>query len=223
MRTHTPDRLAAAALLLGGAGFIVTMSIHPTGVHLGSPADLAAQAFLTRLAHGIALVALPLTLFGLAAFSRRMGLRRPSALAGLVFFAVAVASVMNAALMSGFVQASLMDAYVGASPAERALLPRLMDYTHMLNQAWAMVFSAASAAAIGLWSLGLLSTRGSRAAGWLGLAVAVGGLLLLALGGHDALSVHGYMLVALGEGAWLARVALMLWRGWSPPDALAAD
>ena len=35
----------------------------------------------------------------------------------------------------------------------------------------------------------------------------------------DALSVHGYMLTALGQGAWMVGVGLLLWRGWSPDPA----
>jgi len=222
MSSPTSGRLAGAALIAGAVGFIVTMSIHPHGIHLdASAADLAAQAFMTRLAHAIALAALPMTLFGLADFSRRMGFARPAATAGLVFFAFACAAVMNAALMSGFVQASLMDSYAGADAAQRAALPQLMTYTHMLNQAWAMVYSAASAAGILFWSLGLMRLKGARVLAWLGVAVAVGEAALMAFGGSDALSVHGYMLMALGEGAWLIGVGLMLWRGWNPDEAAA--
>jgi hypothetical protein len=220
MTTRTSGRLAGAALIAGAAGFIVTMSIHPHGVHLDNAADLANQAMMTRLTHGVALASLPLGLYGLAEFSRRAGLGRASSLAGLVFYAFACAAVMNAALMSGFVQASLMDAYAGADAAERAAISRLMSFTFMFNQAWAMVFSAASAAAIGVWSLGFLARR-QRALGWLGVAVAAGLGLLLGFGGRDALSVHGYLLTAIGQGAWMSGVGLLSWRGWSAEPVAA--
>ncbi len=217
MSSKTSGRISGAAVILGAAGFIVTMTIHPQGIHLDGPAsELAAQAMMTRLAHGIALTALPLSLFGMADFSRRNGFGRPSALAGLVFYAFACAAVTNAALMSGFVQASLMEAYTGADAAGRANLAQLMSYTHKLNQAWAMVFSAASAAAIGIWSLGFMAMKRERVLGWLGLVVAAGLGALLAFGGSDALSVHGYMLTALGQGAWMIGIGLLLWRGWEP-------
>lgn len=217
MSPPVSGRISGVAVILGAVGFVVTMSIHPQGIHLDGPAaDLAAQAVMTRLAHGIALAALPLSLFGMADFSRRTGFGRPSALAGLVFYAFACAAVMNAALMSGFVQASLMDAYAGADAAGRANLAQLMGYTHRLNQAWAMVFSAGSAAAIGIWSLGLLAMKRERVLGGLGAAVAIGLAALLAFGGSDALSVHGYMLTALGQGAWMIGIGLLLWRGWNP-------
>jgi hypothetical protein len=219
--TPTSGRLAGAALIAGAVGFIVTMSIHPSGVHLDSAADLASQAMMTRLAHGIALVALPLSVFGMAEFSRRSGFGRAWALAGFVFYALACIAVMNAGLMSGFVQAELMDRYAGADAAARASIPPLMSYTHMLNQAWAMVFSAGSAAAIGIWSLGLQAMKRERVLGWLGVAVALGLVALLAFGGHDALSVHGYMLTALGQGAWMVGVGLLLWRGWNPEQPSA--
>ena len=223
MTDQTSGRIAGAALILGAVGFIITMSIHPTGIHLAaSAAALAEQAALTRLAHGIALTALPLTLFGLVEFSRRMGFSRPAATAGLVFFTFAVMAVMNAALMSGFVQASLMDAYADADAATRAALPLQMSYTHRLNQAWAMVFSAGSAAGILIWSLGLTAFRGQRVLAGLGMAVALGLLALLVFGGSDALSVHGYMLTALGQGAWMVGIGLMLWRGWTAEAAVSA-
>ncbi len=217
MTSPTSGRISGAATILGAVGFIVTMSIHPQGVHLDAPAaDLAAQAMMTRLAHGIALTALPLGLFGMADFSRRTGLHRPSALAGLVFYAFACAAVTSAALMSGFVQGALIESYASADAAARAEIPRLIRYTHLLNQAWAMVFSAASAAAIGVWSLGFLAMKRERVLGWLGVAVAAGLGALLAFGGSDALSVHGYMLTALGQAAWMIGVGLLLWRGWNP-------
>ncbi len=223
MSSQTSGKISGVAVILGAVGFVVTMSIHPHGFDLDAPAaELAAQAMMTRLAHGIALAALPLSLFGMADFSRRTGFGRASALAGLVFYAFACAAVMSAALMSGFVQASLMDAYIEADAAGRASLPQLMHYTHDLNQAWAMVFSAGSAAAIGIWSLGFLAMKRERVLGWLGLAVAAGLGALLAFGGSDALSVHGYMLTALGQGAWMIGVGLLLWRGWEPPQQSAA-
>jgi hypothetical protein len=216
MRGLKSGQISGAALVLGALGGIVTMAVHPTGVQLNDAVDLARQAHATRLAHGVALCSMPLMLFGLADFSRRTGFARMSALAGLSFYAFAIMAVLGAALMSGMVMGELIDAWPAALLVERPGLHRLMDYTHDVNQAYAAVFTLASAAAIFVWSLGLLAMKRGGLLGWIGVVVGVAEPLLIAFAGHDALSVHGFLLLTLMQGVWLVGVGVLLWKGWSP-------
>ena len=209
-------RISGAALIGGALGGVGTMVIHPVGGHFGaSPEALQAAADMTRLAHGIALASMPLMLFGYADFSRRLGLRRASALAGLSFQAFATMAVLSAALMSGPVMGALLDNAADPGRHASADLQGQMHYTHMLNQAYAAVYTLASAAAIGAWSLGLWAATRLRALAILGLVVAAGQATLFAFAGDDALSVHGFLLIIVAQAAWAVGLGLALWRDWT--------
>jgi hypothetical protein len=186
------------------------------GGHLGASAsDLQAAAEMTRLAHGIALVSMPLMLIGYVDFARRLGFSRASAQAGLTFQAFAAMAVLSAALMSGLVMGELLDNAAKPGRHGTAHLEGQMHYTHVLNQAYAAVYTLASAAAIGAWSLGLWAAGKLRGLAILGLIVALGQTALFAFAGDDALSVHGFMAIIIAQAAWAVGIGLALWRDWS--------
>lgn len=209
-------KITGAALIAGAIGGVGTMVIHPVGGHLGtSPQELQAAADMTRIAHAIALVAMPLMLVGYADFSRRLGFQRASATAGLVFQAFAIMAVLSAALMSGMVMGELLDSAARPGHHGAAHLQGQMHYTHVLNQAYAAVYTAASAAAMAAWSLGLWAARKMRGLAVLGVAVAAGQVLFMAIGGDDALSVHGFMIIIIAQAAWAVGIGPALLRDWT--------
>lgn len=209
-------RIGGVALIVGALGAVGTMVIHPVGGHLGeSPDALRAAADMTRLAHGIALVSMPLMLFGYADFARRLGLARASALGGLVFQAFAVMAVLSAALMSGPVMGELLERAADPGRYGAAAVESQMRYTFVLNQAYAAVYTLASAAAVGAWSMGLWAVGRLRGLAMLGAVVAVGQPALLAFAGDDALSVHGFMIIVAAQAAWAIGIGLALWRDWA--------
>jgi len=210
-------RISGAALIAGALLGGATMAIHPSGADLGAAPDaLRAAADTTRLAHALALTAAPLLLFGYADFSRRLGVERASAMAGLAFWVFATMGVLGAAMMSGPIAGSLLDAWADttAGSPERPGLKALMDYTHYANRGFALVYGLASAAALAAWSAGVLAARRGRGLPLVGLLAAALQLLLFAFGGRDALSVHGFMLVALLQGVWAIWAGSLLWRDW---------
>lgn len=209
-------RICGVALIAGALGGVGTMVIHPVGVHFGASAsDLQAAADLTRLAHGIALVSMPMMLFGYADFARRLGFQRASAMAGLTFQTFAVMAVMSAAVMSGLVSGELIDNAANPGRHGTAHLEGQIHYTHVLNQAYAAVYTLASAAAIGAWALGLWAAGKLRGLAILGVVVALGQAGLFAFAGDDALSVHGFMLIIIAQAAWAIGIGLALWRDWT--------
>lgn len=210
-------RISGAALIAGALGGVATMVVHPTGVHLGrTPTELTAAADLTRMAHGLALVAMPLMLFGYADFARRLGFQRASATAGLAFQGFAVMAVLSAGLMSGLVMGELIESAARPSPLGTEALQEQAHYTHVLNQAYASVYTLASAAAMAAWSLGLWAVGRLRGLAILGIAVAAGQPAFMAFGGDDALSVHGFMLIIIAQAAWAIGIGLALIRDWTP-------
>lgn len=216
-------KITGAALIVGALGGVGTMVIHPMGYHLdASPGALRAAADMTRLAHGIALASMPLMLFGYADFSRRLGFSRASAMAGLAFQGFAVMAVMSAALMSGLVTGELLDNAARYGQAEAAVIRSQLHYTHVLNQAYAAVYTLSSAAAIGAWSLGLWAAGKLRGLAILGVVVALGQALLFAFAGDDALSVHGFLAIILAQAIWAIGIGVALWRDWSADTSPAA-
>lgn len=209
-------RISGAALIAGALGGVATIAIHPSGVNLGaSPQDLQAAADMTRMAHGMALVSMPLMLFGFADFARRLGFQRASATAGLVFQGFAIMAVLSAGLMSGLVMGELIESAARPGHHGTSALEGQMHYTHVLNQAYAAVYTLASAAAMAAWSLGLWAAGRMRGLAVLGAVVAIGQVLLMAFAGDDALSVHGFMLIIAAQAAWAIGVGLALWRDWT--------
>ena len=117
---------------------------------------------------------------------------------------------------SGFVGTALAGRYQRAeNDATRQLLHEIFHYNGMLNQAFARMSLAASAAAILVWSLALWKTRAlGRGVALLGVTVAAATLAGLALGsGH--VGVHGILLYAGGQGAWTVWVGVALLRSGS--------
>lgn len=209
-------KFSGGALIAGSIGALVTMAIHPVGGHLGdSPRALLDAAAATRLAHGLALVSMPLMLFGQADFARRLGLHRASALAGLTFQAFGVMAVLSAGLMSGLVMGDLLETAARPGAVAGETLRGQMHYTYTLNQAYAAVYTAATAAALAAWSLGLWAVGKLKGLGVLGVVVAVGQGLFMVIGGDDALSVHGFMAVIAGQAIWSIGIGLALWRDWT--------
>jgi hypothetical protein len=87
-----------------------------------------------------------------------------------------------------------------------------LRYTGLLNRTFATIYVMLSGVAILLWSGAMLAGRElTRALGVYGLLLGV--VLLLGITtGHLRLDIHGFGLVVLGEGVWMAWAAAQLWR-----------
>ena len=93
------------ALIVGAVGGVVTMIFHPTSHDLIGPVDQIARRneIITVATHGLALVSIPISLFGFLGLSRRLGLDRPLVSAALVFYSFAAVAAMCAAVASGLI------------------------------------------------------------------------------------------------------------------------
>lgn len=210
MRSDTTDKANGICLLFGTVAGLVTMALHPTHLNLSTSRDaFAASLWANAAVHSLAIAGLPLTLLGLRALTKRIGADDP--LAGLAFwsYALGAASVLSAAVLSGFVATDLARESVGVSPDQTLLVP-LLHYTKTLNGAFARVFVGLSAAAIVLWSLAGRRARvfevGITA---VGLIVGLAELAAVA-SGRVAMDVHGVGLLVLGQALWTILVAAVL-------------
>lgn len=207
-----PTLSAGIALVAGALAGVVTMSFHPRGHELLQPGDQFSQAaFRVAAVHWLALASLPLLILGFLGLSRLLGLR--SALVSLAFitYALGCAAAMSAAVLSGLVAPAVARQILAADQSSRPIFDALLHYGGQLNQGFAKVVAASSAAVI-LWSASILRTRAlGRVAGILGCLV--GGATLLALAsGHLRLNVHGFGLVVAAQSAWTVLVGVLLCR-----------
>jgi hypothetical protein len=189
------DSAAGLSLGISTLALLATMAMHPTGhdVVQGAASTLHRNAAV----HTMAILAMPLALYGLLVLTRRLTAPNLPWIA-LLFYALACAAGMCAAVASGFIAPKVADDAV------------LFHYTGLLNQGFALVFVLAASIAIVLWSIALL-----RQIAWLGvLGLIVGTLTFLAVGsGHVRLNVHGFGAVVVAHAVWMVCVAVVLARG----------
>lgn len=204
------DKVYGGALIASVIGMLVTAAFHPTGHQMMASAETFARVAAIGIAvHTLALTSTGLSAFGLVGLSRRLGITRLDVVAALTAFAMALMGVICAASVSGFVAPALGKLMFAADEASRPLVRHLFIYNGFFNQAFARVHTVASSVAILLWSVAMLRTRFNRALGVAGCVI--GALILTAiLTGRLPLNVHGFGLVVLLQGAWMAWAGVLL-------------
>lgn len=204
------ERMGGGALVVGALAFIVTMALHPTGHDLVAPGQFESMSRLAVGAHALALASLALSCFGTLVLTRRLA--APLGLGALVVYFFGALAGMTAAVQSGFVAPELVGELLGAEPPAREFWDRLLEYSHVLNQAFARVFVVGASAAIAMWSAAILGRPGF--ARWIVIyGLCVGPLTILALlSRHVRLDVHGFGLIVLAQAVWFLAVGIGLMR-----------
>jgi hypothetical protein len=210
MRDH---RIHGVALIVGAGSLLGTAALHPTGGQLLASAEsFARYAPMNVLAHSLALFGVWLTFVGLVGLTRKLGPRRADVTAALVAYGLAACMVSLAAITDGLVATRLAQAHVATdSPAQRATLVGLMKFCFNLASSLSRYYVTAVAIAVLLWSWAAWRTHFDRALPWLGAAIALLALVAQARGNLQ-MNIHDVMLLAVGQGAWMAWAGVALWR-----------
>jgi hypothetical protein len=199
-------------LILSVLGFLVVALTHPTGHQaLSSPERLEQVILVSRLVHALAIASVAVSLLGLVGLSRRLGLSRIDVTAALIAFSLSVVGVVCAALLNGFVAPPLVHGMLAEGNSASSLAESLLRYNWSLNQAFANFHVVAASAAILAWSVSMIRVEFGRAAGWLGIVIALGTVAAL-FGGPLKMDVHGLLIVVMSQGAWMAWVGVLLMR-----------
>ncbi len=203
-------RGAGQCLLVGIVLPLLILGLHPTAHDLTAESG-SRMATINHLVHGIAIAAQPLVLLGPLGLTQYLGWSLTAAGAFVVYCHNLVGTLF-AALMSGFVASDIVVKLRGAEPSAQAGYQSLLDYTHVLNQAFARFSVLAAGIALVLWSVAILrSGKLSRLTAIVGCAVgAILGLGILL--GQLPLNVGGILLATALQAVWLAMVALQLQR-----------
>ena len=191
------DRTAGAVLVLASAGVVLAMAHHPTGLHSGA---------LGQIVHGVLIVLIGITAYGLFHFALRQGVARPAVLAGVVAYGISLFGNVGAATINGFA--------VPAMAAHDGIDHQLFIVTWELNQALANMAVVATGAAFLLWSIGLLRQSGwmAKTIALLGLAAGLAPALLLGFGAVR-MNVAGAIILYTMQAAWVLLVGLYLASG----------
>lgn len=205
----TDDRKSGIALIIGPAGMIITMAVHPHGTV--TPAQVASVARNLTIVHALALASLIILFLGVLGLTRRLKSDDRLDLAALVVFAFAGVAVMNAIVADGLLAPSVMRLFVQAGPATPAgdTWRIISRYNFEVNQANARLYAVVSSLAILLWSISIV--RGRR----LGRGVGIYGCLIgvatpIAVGTGIPMDVHRFGAVVLGQAIWFVIVGATL-------------
>ena len=144
------------ALIVGTVAAIVTMAFHPAGFDPHASVEAVAHEMSILVGvHTLALLSVPLLVFGFAGVTMRVGWHRPEALLAFIIYAFSTVAIMFAGIADGLINAALIPEMTGASDLKLQALKAALSYNFQFNQACAKVFVVGTSLAIILWSITL--------------------------------------------------------------------
>jgi hypothetical protein len=207
--------VAGWALIASVVMGLITMANHPTGLDVLG-VDAASQARLSVFVHVLSLAALPLSLLGAVAITRRLAAARELSAVGFISYALSVVAVMSAAVFSGLVTTPIAAQLRSAEETAKPLLRTLMSYSGLINHAYASTYVGFSSAALLFWGVAMVRTRAfPEPLGYAGATIGAATVVLL-FAGHIQMDVHGFGAVVLAQGVWLIACGVLLIRREAP-------
>ena len=200
------------ALIVGTVAAIVTMAFHPTGFDPHASVEAVAHDMSILVGvHSLALLSVPLLVFGFVGVTMRAGWHRPEALLAFIIYALSAVAIMFADA-DGLINAALIPEMTGASRLKLQALTAALAYNFQFNQACAKVFVVGTSLAMILWSItlfrfGVLERR-IGIIGWFISLAALFGLL----SGHVHMSAHGFGLIVLLQAVWAIALGVSMFR-----------
>ena len=91
--------------------------------------------------HTLALLSVPLLMFGFVGVTMRAGWHRPEALLAFIIYALSAVAIMFAGIADGLINAALIPEMTGASDLKLQALKAALSYNFQFNQACAKVLS----------------------------------------------------------------------------------
>jgi hypothetical protein len=211
----TDNRKSGIALIAGSIGGIVTIAIHPTGVH--TPGQLEHLAVVSAIAHSLAMISFLILVLGAFGLTQRLAAPDRLAFSALIVYLFAAVAVLIATAVSGFIIPNILRHMVRDGVAAAPQYHIVIDSIFQINQAFSQIFTVATSIAVALWSISALRHGGaSRSIAIYGCIIAP--LLILGICvGHLKLNVHGMGVVVLAQAIWFIVVGIQLSTADSQP------
>lgn len=201
------DRSHALAILASVLLMTITMGLHPAG---GGIEHLRSISGLIVFTHTVAIVSVPVLVYGIRGFTRRLGPDSRLAEGGFISFSCGLVAVIVAAALNGLA----LPIFVGTlEVSDERLLEMaglILRYGFSLNQAFDVIFIIFACAGILLWSMAIFN--GKRLPLWfgvLGTISAMGALAALAAG-IVLTDLSGFRVFMTGLIGWLALAGVLM-------------
>jgi hypothetical protein len=208
------DRYSGVALILGSAGIIITLALHPSDRGLFQPDTFQSAARTLMAVHSIALFSFPILFVGAYGLSRRLSPLPntfPFALSGLVFYSFALASMMIGVAFDGLVSPGLAKQIISTTGSIGQGWRIAFNYNSLVDQAFVRVFVMGSSIAVLLWSASILRTKLSRGSGIFGFILGVGTIAAQLTGAMDR-APHTFLMVLVAQALWFTILGVILSR-----------
>ena len=208
------DRTSGYALIVGSAGMIITLVLHPSGRGLFQQDTFESAARTLMAVHSIALLSFPILFMGSCGLSRRLlspagGF--PFGFSALVYYGFALASMMTGVVFDGLVSPGLARQIIDTSGSIGQGWRIAFNYNSLIDQAFVRVFIVGSSVAIVLWSVSIIKVRLSRAAGIFGALLSLGAIVAQLAGQMDR-APHIFAFVLVGQAVWFTILGVILAR-----------
>jgi hypothetical protein len=222
----TRDRCAALLIAIPALLSIVIVQHHPVlhTAHTGQAADIVdgigRMSTLNATVHAAILLTMAVQTIGLTAFAERLGLRRLTVRAGLLFYGAATVLLVIPATFDGFVTPLLPQRCSAVPDICFTTLTGSLMLESAIIQAFTKVALASQAIGWSCWSARLATERGWVR--WLGLAGIIVAAIPLGLIVFASTAIDPWRLteILLGEIGWPLGAAALLW-GSVLPDRSA--
>ena len=209
------DRVAGTLWAASSALSVALMAIHPVA-RRGELADVVASivaiAWRERLVHGGLIALMGVGLLGWWRLFERLDLRAATVRVAALAVVAGTLAYVGAALVNGFVVASLAERYARETGAALEPFRDLIRLTWEMNQVFAKAGVLAMGIALAGSGLALRRYGGAPLLAWSGLLLGV----VMAAGsasGHLQLHLHVMLAIVVGQAAWSIATAIQLRRG----------
>jgi len=183
------------------------MVLHPTG---GSFEHLLKISSLIIVTHSIAIVSLPIILFGYWGLTRRLGDDLIFSTAAFITISFAMFAVLCAAAINGLVLPLFINRMEGSSPGTIESIRPIILYNTALNHAFDFIYIGATCAAVLLWSVAILRTK--ELAKWIayfGIILTASAIILL-ISGFAFVNLNGFRVFIFGLVCWTVATGVLL-------------
>ena len=202
----TTSEKAGLALILASIGVTVAMGFHPTGRDVLADAAGGGANVRDVVVHLVAIGAEVVLLLGTLVLTTKLAGQRELAVSAFVVYALAMVSLVVAAVASGLIAPGLATRVAGATGTAREAMMAMFAFNGQVNQAFALLGFSLASVAIVLWSVAMLRDGFSRGLGIYGIVS--GAATLIAFAGFR------FRFVLHGAGG-LIMASQLLWTVWA--------
>jgi hypothetical protein len=214
--TGRRSKVDGAILIVTTALTFLALTHHPQIVTHDADkvlAEIDAKASIDRLVHGTIVFLLGIQALAFWGVFTRLGTHRILAQAGAITYFVGFLLFVQAALIDGFLIASIGSAYAFDATNNQAETRQILSVCGMAIRLSTAAGMVASSLSYSFWSTELLrSRRDLIALSSLGLVLGVG-VSLAILTGIVSLNLSGALLLVGAQSIWNIAVGVGCWRG----------